>query len=1028
MRPLPAALACALLAVATSAAADPATPRPALHLSAQEVSGAQAQNKVFGGLLCRELERQALLLAARDELGLRTHDAALGETPATDDTALALLTHNLPGNRSLVELSRPVKKSERGATGAEEKAANAVGQAEFKLPPALLADYAPFTAETERQSRTDFVQLLRKAGVMRGQPEAPVAWAAAAPVSPQAAAALQLLNPYSQLAAARLLHAQMRESGASPERLTALVHAYANLGLLTQFLWNADAKVFAARSLLYAQRLAVHENNSPDALRTRAYARALAGLHRLALDDLAAAGNAQPPDWQPAIAAFCRYDLDAELAESTTGRPAQPLASLLAAAIARDSAGPDRTVDITNASLAALPDNSFLLQTLWHTDLLPIALNVPDQMLHALPTEASAGLASLHLPALADKIDAASDIATTADNLAKADDDGEPSLALFASLLRDHAFAVAADTLIMERQRLDDTDENVRATANALAPLWKSHPNAAYIESLAASPRNKQAQAAALLKKWKPRDPGRWIFDGVFMDTQLWSQLNGRDGVDWFSNAYANLDLTPFDYSIHVIEEMNGAEDIRRLDAARRESPNSALLFAGYLRHYAPEKRRENPAAVEAILADAEARFANRPAVNAITGQWACDLNEFSRGIDMMAAAMKADPTVQLGQPLVEAYLHVHDVDNAKLIADQALAVNNVRRGEGEVLADKLAAALLTANRPEDAWFYAKIAADTDASWGYRIAAACEEKRGHLDEAAAWLEKDTDLYPASAAEWKLWATRTGHSSLPAATAAADAFAKSHPDDPANAWSALAAGDYRTALKAFARDERHFNVNDWALYAALAALAKDKRALEHGLTQLENSKKPFGLHLAAAARGNQTAFEVDHLAVLREADWRNDHASADLQQTALLLAATGHNAEALPLLLRSLHDGYTVTAEYALTWEALKRLGQNPAALVAQPLPTDDPAPLLGQWRATVADAPAQWTLARDGSASTKSGQHGGWRLEDHRLIVLFSSHEWAVCPLPSGPGAPVTLTGSSDKGPATATLSRGDLP
>jgi hypothetical protein len=644
-------------------------------------------------------------------------------------------------------------------------------------------------------------------------------------------------------------------------------------------------------------------------------------------------------------------------------------------------------------------------------------------MLAALPAEASAGLAPLHLPALPDPL-TADKLPALIDTLAKSDDDGEPSLALFASLLRDHAFTVAADTLIMERQRLDDSDENVRAAAAAIEPLWKNHPNAPYLESLLASRKNKQAAAVAILKKWKPRDPGRWIFDVVFMDTQLWNQL--RMDVDWFTRAYANLDLTPFDYSIHVIEEMSDPGDIRRLDAARRESPNSALLFAGYLRHYPPEKRRENPAATEKILADAEARFPKRPAVNAITGQWACDLNEFSRGIDMMATAMKADPTVQLGEPLVEAYLHVGDIDNAKLIADQALAVNNVRSREREVLADRLADALLSANRPDDAWFYAKIAADSDASWGYRIAAACQEKRGHLDDAAQWLQRDTELYPASASKWKLWATRTQHSSLPAATAAADAFAKANPDDPANAWSALADGDYRATLKSFAKDERHFNVNNWAFYACLAALAKDKRALEHGLTQLENSKNPFGVHLAAAARGNQTPFELDHLAALREADWRDDHASADLQQTAILLAATGHTAEALPLLTRSLHQGDTIAADYAVTVDILKHRGKDPAALAAAPLPTDDPAPLLGAWQATIASAPATWTLHKDGSVSTTSTLHGGWRLEDHRLIVLFSTHEWAVFPLTPNP--PATLSGSSDKGPNTATLTRTNLP
>ena len=58
-----------------------------------------------------------------------------------------------------------------------------------------------------------------------------------------------------QFAAVRALHAAIRTDGPSPSRLAALSRAYANLGLLTEFQWDAASLAYKARAILYAQRL-----------------------------------------------------------------------------------------------------------------------------------------------------------------------------------------------------------------------------------------------------------------------------------------------------------------------------------------------------------------------------------------------------------------------------------------------------------------------------------------------------------------------------------------------------------------------------------------------------------------------------------------------------------------------------------------------------------------------------------------------------------------------------------------------------
>ena len=97
----------------------------------------------------------------------------------------------------------------------------------------------------------------------------------------------------------------------SAARLAALARAYANLSQLTLYHWSEEPNVYAARALLYAQRLAAADPKSKTALWTRAYAKALVGLERSAMEDLDAAGDGpDAPAWVAMLKAFCNYQTD----------------------------------------------------------------------------------------------------------------------------------------------------------------------------------------------------------------------------------------------------------------------------------------------------------------------------------------------------------------------------------------------------------------------------------------------------------------------------------------------------------------------------------------------------------------------------------------------------------------------------------------------------------------------------------------------------------------------------------------------
>src|SRR5690606_13160960 len=131
-----------------------------------------------------------------------------------------------------------------------------------------------------RLSRTAFPEALKRAGYRDARAHANGEAAAAGPVPERIERELEELETLSQFVAVRQLHQRIAQDGPSPELLGALVRGYANLGSLTEFHWNAVHKAFKARALLYAQRMTQADPQSTWALWHRAYARALAGLHK----------------------------------------------------------------------------------------------------------------------------------------------------------------------------------------------------------------------------------------------------------------------------------------------------------------------------------------------------------------------------------------------------------------------------------------------------------------------------------------------------------------------------------------------------------------------------------------------------------------------------------------------------------------------------------------------------------------------------------------------------------------------------
>jgi len=258
------------------------------------------------GVMIRELFRQALLIAAREELGLPTSDQSLRETIVFDKAGYSEPLTLLCTLRKSGQLQILVARCIPGSEGSKSSPAYEVLweheqklQSPFNMPGLVSA--------AEEMSRKQFRELLVRIGFPERKPVNTASAKAPAKIE-QLSNAVNLVQLYASL---RELHSM----SSSTEQVDAMARGYATLSSITQPLWSPANKALAARSLLYAQRAIHLGSETPKSLKTRAYCRALTGWHGFALDDLkmAEAATSEPPtdaikSHTAMIKAFCEFN------------------------------------------------------------------------------------------------------------------------------------------------------------------------------------------------------------------------------------------------------------------------------------------------------------------------------------------------------------------------------------------------------------------------------------------------------------------------------------------------------------------------------------------------------------------------------------------------------------------------------------------------------------------------------------------------------------------------------------------------
>jgi tetratricopeptide (TPR) repeat protein len=771
-----------------------------------------------GGLLLRELLRQAVLIAARDEMGLRTRDMALREpfsSPASGGNTVLTI-------RTCVSIGRSVDV-QIGRAGAENE--GGFWSARRPLREGEQVDPAQLLMLAEELSRGDFVDGLAAFG-LRGTPNRRTP---AAGVPASAEEKLQQMSFLAQFAAVRELHSTIRRQGESPALLGALVRGYANLGQLTRFLWAVSPKVFRARALVYAQRMVAEDPESPWPLWHRAYAHAMAGIHVYALDDLAAAGRlAAPttepshdargdalrqPEWVALIDAYCRYDmarLDAFAGvEGATGLATTaagngevghalsegyvPLARLLRMAALEYSLSDHAVMAAGQAVTAVSPDcfraydlmcevggignHAWATETAEQTlaEVLPARLcampDAPEPVRQFLVGEGEGGGERGSKPGWLGKMlgagrrkspssyseDPVAGEAGVVRGLLEAcpEDRGEPSWGVLARLLEDVTFMHVDRHTSLVAEGWRLPASEVAAFIQEVLPRVANHPYRAWIESYRFDLDRDRKQLAELARGIKITDPQ---VNMVPLIARVWhweADENGAGHRAWKRVFYYS------DWLSHDFED-------RMLAQRESDKPRLARRLLT-VSPYSPVARAELIKTDWAYASQYAEQWANEhprhPAVLAALGKRYFVLRQDKDAQRILRRYVELAPDSWAYRLLAETYWRQGEVDAWLATLHESLDRVPPLGLENAVLRVGIAERLMQKGLYDRALPYAEGGAQTGAAWAMLCASQCHEGLGNWDTAEQLVKGAASRYDERGLAWYAWCKRTGRGDI-----------------------------------------------------------------------------------------------------------------------------------------------------------------------------------------------------------------------------------------------------------------------
>ncbi|MBX3448742.1 MAG: hypothetical protein KF777_04235 [Planctomycetaceae bacterium] len=733
--------------------------------------------------LLKELARQALFVCGAETFGTVPVDELLRETLTTNSaTAVESASEQSgqPGARTSLFVTltrRPKNTASRDSVVAVDvllptpQGRKTIFSGEVSAPTSMLV--AKFASQAEQWSRDDFVSVLEKAGFQRSVDSAGLG-SESARVDDETVALLESLNSVSQVLALQSLAIETKQRVQSVEVLTATARSYAMLGSLIEPHWSMMHKAMKARGLLLAERAVRLWPKSGLAWQSRAYVRALVGLHDLAIADLETAeslGGVKSPEWVSPVAAYCQWD-DAALQKlKSDGNRLAMYFRLLAAEIA---GSPSEQVDAARQLVEAEPDCWRAMASLSRSHAIGIghfvnstgldAIHVSLPRLLGLAKELPAEFKTLRDPTN-EEISRGDQIPEnlTADPLAERSREivrllkeepvdknfGYPCVSwpATAAIVEDSLFQLATETLRFERFALgiDPANSIIRAKS-----LLEDHPLAPAIEgfhvdgeiarrslqdlSSRLGSTDLSTGAMDLYQSLAWRDAGlSSIFrrvdeqnDDVLPDTaRRLSRLVDTDGIVPIDDLVGLASECPLTLILRVKSNWEDSRDMAREWEERH--PTNVELFRELALKYEEDRSHS----------DAERCY--RKVV---------DLSDDPSAATQLANFYWRNSDWEKERKALEHALELPAVGLEHASASMRIAYGYMARGQWE-----------------EALPHALNSAESYSAWGLLCAADCYEGLEDWEAAEDYHRKCSERYASSGATWYFWCRRTGHGSL-----------------------------------------------------------------------------------------------------------------------------------------------------------------------------------------------------------------------------------------------------------------------
>ncbi|QDV20968.1 Tetratricopeptide repeat protein [Gimesia panareensis] len=726
------------------------------------------------GMLVREIVRQALLIGGRDGLGLQTRDGSLrGEVLLIDQPELfplQLATHINRDREVDIDLIRPLKDAQPVRWKSER----------FTLPEE--GAFETLIEKSEALSRGEFVEGLKTMGYSGSAPQ----WQEKSTIPDETLQKLNEWNFITQYTAIQNLHKAIAEEGESPERLGALVRAYANLGSLTDYLWSPAHKVFKARALLYAERLKARTDSSPWALAHRAYARTFAGRHQSALVDLETIrsknqqtdGQQRPlPEWVEVLEAYCSYQPDL-LEQAAENDQTRNLAVYLRCLLADPVLDKKQMLASTEQMLKLEPACCQVVDRLCQVRALGVQRMATEHRLdelwpklHQKLLESNMGTPlkgtiQRYLSAL-DALTSEEKTRLTVIKFLKdtQPNEIEPSLNGLGQLLQDVSFIHVYRKLSVQTGSL-----GIPADADELTDylkLVKGHP----YEQVIASFTSDQPQAKIAYEKlMQTYDPCELELNAFPLIKNASYKLSPNAFNQLYREAGENADFVYED-------QLQRMRCLQQLLSETRQEQNSE--FAEILMKVSPHMPqtvilniKTDKEYFENHKAELMERYGKSPEVlTAVANRYLADQND-TQAEEVLKRRIEIAPDHETYTSLANLYYNRGEKEKWKETLETALELTSLGL-ENASIRSKLAYYHMHRGEWEQAKPLAVQAAMSYSAWGLLTAAYCYEGLGELEQAEQYHRACSMQYAGSATGWYFFCVRTGYGDIDSARQVAE---------------------------------------------------------------------------------------------------------------------------------------------------------------------------------------------------------------------------------------------------------------